>query len=651
MNTKQFFEDMFGEDQINFRCIKAGSKPIDANGQYNQQTLSILQQMNKQDYEVYFVPNSGGYKDADINKVNTVFIDLDCGRDTNKNYYSFDVVKGYKQKKLDELDRFIYKPSYVIETRNGFHCYWLVHSEATISQFKECEGRLISYFDADVQVKNPARLLRVPDTYWCKDIHNKVAINIIQRNDIRYYIDDLINSLPCQVIKPQKEKVSVIKSNVSNYSLSPTPKHSENQMLNMLKNRDIEGLQEILKPEQITVSSHEEVYDYLKKQELHKLLGVHRDAFKCIVHEDNNPSAGILINANTGHHIYNCQSGNCGFSGTIIQVTERLTGMNRINSLRFLRKVFRIEYAETDWQKEQKAILEENQRFIMSEEFKDFYPEVYKRVRNYIPLLYVINGFAKDHIITENFSDGNENAVFFISLSHIAKLMGASDPKRIGDKIGLFAYLGLINKLPEDQIPNHLLNNAKHIAAKKHQKNIVSFFSIPPYGDRSLSFSKKKAEEYVDKGFTMKGWSREMILRAVGDEEADRVYPQMKGKQLSLVSEEITSLIEGVVMSLVNFKGWTMEQEILQSEEIKTLNKKTLTEKQFKRIIGELLDKYGLERVRLNNKLKEGLGIDVKGHPFVIKFFSDDFKIKNEVTQSIMFPPQKSVISIKDNVS
>jgi hypothetical protein len=178
-----------------------------------------------------------------------------------------------------------------------------------------------------------------------------------------------------------------------------------------------------------------------------------------------------------------------------------------------------------------------------------------------------------------------------------------------------------------------MLNNAKHIAASKQQKNPISFYSIPPYGDSTLSYSKTKAKEFVEKGFTMKGWSREMILRALGEGEADRVYPQMKGKQLSVVSEKVTALIESIAMSLISQKGWTTEQEILQTKEITFLGKKSFTEKQFKRIIGELLDKYGLERIRLNNRLKEELGIDVDNYPFIIKFVSDESETKNKVTR------------------
>ncbi|WP_338541572.1 hypothetical protein [Paenibacillus tundrae] len=649
MDVKQFFEDIFGERDINFRCIKnSGSdRPKDANGQYNENILKILQQMNSQEFEVYFAVNSGGYKDADISQINAVFVDIDCGRDEDKKYYNLEIVEKFKRNKLEELSRFEHQPTYVIETRNGLQCYWLVHDNATIDQFRECEDRIVSYFNGDERAKNPARLLRVPNTYWCKDSSSKVLTKIIQRNDLRYYIQDLIDSLP------HIEKVSVIKSNTKHSSLSRTPKPSSHDMLYMLRNKDIEGLQAIIKPDPVILHSHEQVYDHLKKQDLNHFIGMDGNTFRCIVHDDNNPSAGILVNFDTDHYIYNCMSANCGFKGTIIQLTERLTGLSRINALRFLRKVYKIEYAETDWQKEQKAILEENQRLILSTEFELCYPEVHDKVRRYISLLYLLNNIAKEHVLTENFIDANGNSVFFVSLTYLAEKLGYKDPRRICDRLGLMSYLGLINKLPEEQVPKPMLDNAKHIANSKKQKNLIGFYSIPSYGDHILSYCTQKAKEYNEKGFTMKGWSREMLLRALGEEEADRVYPQLKGKTISTISEELTTLIEKVTLTLIRENGWTTEKEILQNQAITPFVSRAFTEKQFKRIIGELLDKYGLERVRLNKKIKGELDIRIDTYPKIIKFVTDGSNVEKEVTPIIIVTPKKKkkLNPLKDNLS
>lgn len=72
-----------------------------------------------------------------------------------------------------------------------------------------------------------------------------------------------------------------------------------------------------------------------------------------------------------------------------------------------------------------------------------------------------------------------------------------------------------------------------------------------------------KAFEFKVKGFTMKGFSRELLLRSLGMEEADRVYPRLEGKTLSEFSEELCRGLEKLAHSLILEKGWTSEKEII----------------------------------------------------------------------------------------
>lgn len=609
-SNKQLFQDIFGDNHIRFRCL-GKNKNIPVHGYYNKNVLEVLEQANEQGCEIYFVVNSGGYKDEDITEINAVFIDLDCGKNEQGQYFPLDVAQKYKQTKLIELSEFKFKPSYIVETRNGLHVYWLVCPGATIDQFGECEARLIEYFNADKQVKNPARLMRVPGYYWCKDKANRFLIQKVQCNNVRYNIDDII-SLP---------KVTSGISGVSNkkkYKTLFSIADTKIPNIGFIKDQNIEKLQTVLKPEPVLLHSHEEVYEYLKQQNLKAFLGLNGNTFSCVFHEDKNPSAGIIVNNITGHHIYHCFSSKCdSFKGTIIQVVERLTGLNRVKALRFLRKVYMIEYAETDWQMEQKAILEENQRFLISDEFKEFHPEVYQRIKNYIPELYIIIGFAKEKVLTENFSDNDNNALFYASLRHISKLC-KKDNSLISDRIGLFAYLGLINKLRPEEIPGFLLNQAKHQAAKKNQKYLTGYYSIPSYCERTLSFSKQKSKEFKEKGFTMKGWSREMILRALGEDEANRVFPQMKGNPLPALNNKVTQEMEEIALESIECKGWTTEKEIIEELYLEFKGNKQYKEKQIKRMITEMLEKHGLERKRLTKDLKQKLGIICKGYPFII---------------------------------
>ncbi|MFT9849265.1 hypothetical protein [Aneurinibacillus sp. REN35] len=611
LNAELFLNKIFSENElINFRCLKSGQTSKDIKDKYNFEVINQLGKINEQDYDIYFVVNSGGYKSEEIHKINAVFIDLDCGRDENKNYFSIEIVQQYKIKKLSEIRKFKHRPTAIVETRNGLQIFWKLVAGTTNEQFAQCEELLIKYFDADKQVKNINRIMRVPDYYWCKDPNNKFLATLIEFSNVEYAIQDIIDALP----EVEIDSKGVYDNQKYKYYYSIPDTKTPN--IDLIKQRDIEKLQTRLNPQSIILHNHKEVYDYLKKRDLHAFLGVYGNSFSCVVHEDSNPSAGIIVNKETEHYVYNCFSDNCGYKGTIIDIAMELTGLDIHDVLRFLRQVYRVEYAETEWQKERKVIIEENKRYIYGEELREKYPNLEKRLKRYINYLFIFNEIAKEKIVTENFTDGDGNPVFFSSLPYIAQRWNKNDEKRTGNIMALFAYLGLIKKLSENEIPDFLLKRARHEAAKKKTKNIVSFYSVPPYDERLLSFAEFKAKEYEEKGFTMKGWSREMLFRALGEDEANRVYPQMKGRKISNYSENLTHEIEQVVFSLIKEKGWVREKEII--ENLNYQGKSAHIQTQIKRIIPEMEEKYGLIKARLNKELKAKFSIEIEGYPVII---------------------------------
>ncbi|WAH39025.1 hypothetical protein [Alicyclobacillus dauci] len=635
IETREFFDDIFDTAAINFGCLKYGQKGgrIDVNGRYNSNTAARLEQINQQGYEVYYAINTGGYKDKDITHFNAIFADFDRGRDEEKNYYPLYETERYKNEVLERLETFL-KPTWVVETRNGLQCLWLLHSGATLVQFEECEDRLIKYLKADTAVKNPSRLLRVPGFYWSKDPNNKFLARIIQHHNVRYDIQTIIDHLP----KVQTE-YSVGQNGNSDRkkcsSLLPitVPKtQSATPNPGLIAAQQVEALQAIIKPTPYTASSSSDVFTYLKQQDLHDFLGVAGERFRCLFHDDSNPSAGIFI-ADSGDYLYKCHSDRCGVCGSIIELTQRiLETKNFSRVLRFLRKVYLIEFAESDWQVEQKEIIDSNISFLDSVTFREGYSEVYMRIRNYQKELQVMNEFAKEHILTQYFTDANGRPAFFAPISRIRQLCGKSihQDKQITNVIGLLTYLGLINKLSTEDIPEQMLRTAKHIAAKNKQSKIVSFYSIPLYDLKTMNFAMQKAREFKDKGFTMKGWGRELLIRSLGQDEADRVYPQEKGKPIPELSEEVTSQIEKVTLQIIEHKGWTTESEVLYNVCLMFEGQRQFKERQFKRIITELQEKYSLSRPRLNKELKERLNIELKGYPYILTRENEDEQMERK---------------------
>ena len=112
----------------------------------------------------------------------------------------------------------------------------------------------------------------------------------------------------------------------------------------------------------------------------------------------------------------------------------------------------------------------------------------------------------------------------------------------------------------------------------------------------------------------MKGWSRELLLRTLGEFESNRVYPQQKGVKISELSDQVTNQITHIIFDLIEEKGWTTEIEILDNLILKFKGQNQFKKKQFKRIFPELMDKYALSRVRLNNSLKHKFQINKSGY-------------------------------------
>lgn len=197
---------------------------------YSKEAAKEIEEWNKKGYGIYFLPNGGGYKNDDISEFRSCFIDMDikdeieyeivadgCTGSTDElhelvksKFYSLNDIEKLNYKKIfrtriAELKQCGIPPSAIVETENGFHVYYLINSDTQRHQFETLEGLLIYIYNADMAVKNPARLLRVPDTLHLKAPNDPFTIKLEEWNrSIRYDAEDLIVCLRAVV-----EKVSI----------------------------------------------------------------------------------------------------------------------------------------------------------------------------------------------------------------------------------------------------------------------------------------------------------------------------------------------------------------------------------------------------------------------------------------------------------
>lgn len=202
--------------------------------------------------------------------------------------------------------------------------------------------------------------------------------------------------------------------------------------------------------------------------------------------------------------------------------------------------------------------------------------------------------------------------VIFHKDQHGMKVCERKNKNTMSQSITLFALLNMLNKVELNCIPEDELKKAKHISAKYGFKKIVNFYQIEEYGFTTLEDSEKIAGTLLDNNVTLKGLSREYILRTFGVGLADKVYPQYKfenRKGTSAKSDYLTGEIATVVLETIKNQGYIFERDV---------NLDGVIGRQWKKSIQEILDSYGLQRVKLNKELKEKYGIKSNGYPCII---------------------------------
>jgi hypothetical protein len=128
--------------------------------------------------DVYFYVN-GGRKLYAIREFTSCFCDMDAGRDNEGKYFKPSIVMTKKKQFLKKINEFPIKPSWVVDTRNGYQCYWIFDdaSRQMIGSNKTfwngLQKKLVNYFGGDPRAIKPNQIYRVPYTWWRKGWEKK----------------------------------------------------------------------------------------------------------------------------------------------------------------------------------------------------------------------------------------------------------------------------------------------------------------------------------------------------------------------------------------------------------------------------------------------------------------------------------------------
>ncbi|WP_350302197.1 hypothetical protein [Peribacillus frigoritolerans] len=208
--------------------------------------------------------------------------------------------------------------------------------------------------------------------------------------------------------------------------------------------------------------------------------------------------------------------------------------------------------------------------------------------------------------------------LFFHSLETISKKFNKSKSVT-HTRMNFLTFFNLISKLNFDEIPKELFEYQLKSKKRKGHKYLNSTYELNIYSYQFFNRLDDMCALWIEKGCTTKTVNYEGILRNFGREEADRVFPQDKGKIIPSLNKEVVHRIHKTTLELIETYGWTTEQEVLDNVKLYFKGQQEFKQKQFKICFGELLDGYDLERIRLNKELKKKLEIEGKGYGFIIK--------------------------------
>ena len=293
-----------------------------------------------------------GRKKADIIQYNAFMLDFDLKDEGNKHYKGEHLIQE-KERLLKEIQaKLPLESDYIVESRNGFHVYYLINpSERKMSstEWHRIEIGIFDYVKANISenvdhaVKKSNQIMRLPYSYHKKseDTDEGYQVKIIherKREDKEFYFEnDLYESamfaypttkiikyfkVDTGTLRDSSEKEKGHTSNTVRQS-KVSKSHEKLKSDDMIKDKyavtkaitegNLSYFEYIRAETPKSPMTREEVREYIKSIDLRKTLGFENQsldtAFSSLFYEDKHPSDAFIKNKN-GATIYYCRREN-----------------------------------------------------------------------------------------------------------------------------------------------------------------------------------------------------------------------------------------------------------------------------------------------------------------------------------------------------
>jgi|GEM_PF-1769268 len=531
---------------------------------------------------------------------------------------------------LNILPSFGYTSFSHTEAEHKFRLVFALNESITdICQRDKLQNALCNAFEESDQVtKNPSRLFYGGRSLIYEGYENRIDPDHIIKC---YFIPDELK--PVKTVKQIKQHPN--KTNSNTFAAAKANQHDSNHLLKIeaIRRLNVSDMRALIfgrvfshsdkeykeysfitvgkTPQPIICRNQMEVYYAINQIDLNEFTGIYGKV-TCVLpgHDDNTPSA-VIWNTDDGTPIYHCFG--CGKSRTIISLVEAVARCSTRKAINFIKSIYNITFELTDKIKKRQQELIDNANYLDRDDFKITFPYLSKVIRTRKHHLQSLLLHFSQYV-TEDGIELNGKILFWGSYPKLIEIcrINPNSVKSMAQTLTLFTLLSLLIKVPHVELPDMILNKAKHIAAKNSLKKMVNFYQFPQYGYMTLHEAEEIAKDMVENNFSITGSSREFVIRTWGVELADKVFPQYvyeNKRGTSERSDEKTRVLIKRIFERINTKGYCLVNEIISS--------KAMYE-QWKRSITEVCNSYGLKTLRLNKELKSRYKIECDGYPSVI---------------------------------
>ncbi len=149
------------------------------------------------------------------------------------------------------------------------------------------------------------------------------------------------------------------------------------------------------------------------------------------------------------------------------------------------------------------------------------YPNFYNRVKSTLNTYKILNEIALEHVKLENVLNGEH--IFYAGAEHISQFTCRKEPS-IRNHLNMLALLGLIIKVEDKDIPNHMLQELNNKKQTGKKGNRVNCFLIPKLTTGLLREAEILATKMKDNDLSLNNIGYKAILDIFGEEMLNIVY-------------------------------------------------------------------------------------------------------------------------------